>query len=159
VLLWSSGHTDLLWQREFFKKWPVQGRCYLACPNELPSARTDIVKRQMSCSVLVVLYWKSWGREAIDCLAWSSDERSKSLETGHWLQRKSLTVCPVTRTQGEVMSLFPVTQAQNEALTLCVAKPEKGEALTLCPVKPKYGEAMSLCFIRCKLLSSQNNPV
>jgi len=57
------------------------------------------------------------------------------------------------------MSLFPVTQAQNEALTLCVAKPEKGEALTLCPVKPKYGEAMSLCFIRCKLLSSQNNPV
>jgi len=68
----------------------------LACPNESPSARTDIVKSQMPCSVFVVLHWKSQGREAKCCLAWSFDKRSKSLETGHWLQRKSLTVWPVT---------------------------------------------------------------
>ena len=39
-------------QLEPAKRWFVQGRYCLACPNESPSARAGIVKRPMSCSVL-----------------------------------------------------------------------------------------------------------
>jgi len=41
---------------------------------------------------------------------------------GHWLQSKSLTVCPVTWTQHEVLSLCPVTRTQGEILSLCSVK-------------------------------------
>jgi len=141
-------------QREFFKRWLVQGGCYLACPKAMPSARTDIVKRLVPCSVLVVLHWKSWGREAKYCLAWSFDERSKSLETGHWLQRKSLTVCPVTRTLREVLSPCPVTRTQSKVLSLCPVKIRYDEAMSFCSIKLQYGEAMPLCTLETKIRGS-----
>jgi len=81
-----------VFQLEPAKRWLVQGRYYLVCPNESPSARTDIVKRPMSCSVLAEAPLEVWGRWAKHCRAWSFDERSKSplaLRCDRWLDAES----------------------------------------------------------------------
>ena len=79
-------------QRESAKRWLDQRRYCLACPDESPSASTDIVKRPMSCSVLAEAPLEVWGRRAKHCQAWSFDERSKSplaLRGDRWLDAES----------------------------------------------------------------------
>jgi len=160
----SVGKPYYLLQRQLFKRWLVQGRCCLASPNEPPSTRTGMVKRPLPCSVLVVLHWKFWGREAKYCLVWSLDERSKSpldwslttREVSDSLARdRSLTRSSVTLARDRSLTRSSVTLARDRSLTqssVTLARDiRSGEAMSLCFIKMQNSEALSLCSVKTKI--------